>query len=78
MQSEKSALIAALDRGIGTEADDKAALPHEVREKAEAEVQGDLLAVERDVAALVWSAIEQTCRSSIEPTVPRWRSCNAG
>ena len=59
MQSEKSALIAALDREISTEADDKAALSHEAREKAEAEVQGDLLAVERDEAALVWSAMEQ-------------------
>ena len=34
----------ALDREIASEADDKAALSHEARQKAEAEVQGDLLA----------------------------------
>ncbi len=44
----KDALIAALDREIASEADDKAALTHEARQKAEAEVMGDLLAVERD------------------------------
>ena len=55
----KDALIAALDREIASEADDKAALTHEAREKAEAEVMGDLLAVERDEAALVWQAQAQ-------------------
>ena len=49
----RDAMIAALDREIATEADDKAALTHEAREKAEAEVMGDLLAVERDEAS--WS-----------------------
>ncbi len=43
----KSALIAALDREIGTESDDPASLSHEAREKAEAEVMGDLLDIER-------------------------------
>ena len=38
----RDALIAALDREIDTEADDKAALSHEARQKAEAEVMGDL------------------------------------
>lgn len=52
----KDALIATLDREIASEADDKAALSHEARQKAEAEVQGDLLAVERDECALVWKA----------------------
>ena len=52
----KDALIAALDREIASEADDKAALSHEARQKAEAEVQGDLLAIERDECALVWQA----------------------
>ena len=51
-----SALIAVLDAQIDAEKDDPAALSHEAREKAEAEVQGDLLAVERDECALVWSA----------------------
>jgi hypothetical protein len=55
----KSALISALDREIDTEADDKAALSHETRQQREAEVLGDLLAVERDEAALVWQAQAQ-------------------
>jgi len=56
----KDALIAALDREINTEADDAAALSHEARQKAEAEVMGDLLAVERDECALVWLAQSQS------------------
>ncbi|MET4036505.1 hypothetical protein ABIB94_008102 [Bradyrhizobium sp. JR7.2] len=52
----KSALIAALDREIGTESDDPASLSHEAREKAEAEVMGDLLDIERQEAALVFQA----------------------
>src|SRR4030095_13134127 len=55
----KDALIAALDREIDAESDDKAALSHEARQKAEAEVMGDLLAVERDESALVWQAQAQ-------------------
>jgi hypothetical protein len=55
----KDALIAALDAEIDSEADDKAALSHEQRQKQEAEVMGDLLAVERDEAALVWQAQAQ-------------------
>jgi hypothetical protein len=34
-------------------------LSHEARQKAEAEVMGDLLAVERDECALVWQAQAQ-------------------
>jgi hypothetical protein len=49
-----------MDREINAEADDKAALSHEARQKAEAEVQADLLAVERDEAALVWQAQAQS------------------
>jgi hypothetical protein len=48
--------LAALDREIASEADDKAALTHEARQKAEAEVMGDLLAIERQEASLVWRA----------------------
>ena len=55
----KSELIAALDAEINTEADDPAALSHEAREKAEAEVMGDLLAIEREECALVWQAQAQ-------------------
>ena len=52
----KSAAIAALEREIEAEADDKAALTHEAREQQAAQVQGDLLAVERDEASLVFRA----------------------
>jgi len=55
----RDALIAALDREIASEADDKAALTPEARQKAEAEVMADLLAVERDECALVWQAQAQ-------------------
>ena len=44
---------------INTEADDKAALSHEAREKAEAETMADLLAVERDESWFVWQAQSQ-------------------
>jgi hypothetical protein len=54
----KDALIAALDREIDAEGDDAAALTHEQREQRESEVLSDLLSVERDEAALTWSAIE--------------------
>jgi hypothetical protein len=53
------AIIKRLDAEIDAEADDKAALSHEARQKAEAEVQGDLLAIERDECALVWQAQAQ-------------------
>ena len=55
----KDALIAALDREIASEADDKAALSHEARQKAEAETMGDLLFVERDESWFVWQAQAQ-------------------
>jgi len=51
----KDALIKRFD----AEADDKAALSIEAREPQAAEIQGDLLAVERDKAALVWPALAQ-------------------
>jgi len=67
----KDALIAALDREIDAESDDKVALSHEARQKAEAEMMGDLLAVERDECALVWQAQAQGLpvehRSDINP-----------
>jgi len=55
----KDALIKRLDAEIDTEADDATALSHVEREKREAEVMGDLLATERDEAALTWAALEQ-------------------
>jgi hypothetical protein len=55
----KDALIAKLDAEIASEADDKSALSHEARPQRGAEVQGDLLAVERDECALVFSAQSQ-------------------
>jgi hypothetical protein len=80
----KDAMIAALAREITSEADDKAAMTHEARQKAEAEVMGDLLSVERDESALVWRAMDEKLpaehRADISPpallgvalvTVPR-------
>jgi hypothetical protein len=55
----KDALVKRLDAEIDAEADDKAAMSHEARQKAEAEVMADLLAVERDECALVWQAQSQ-------------------
>jgi hypothetical protein len=49
-------LIKRLDALIDAEADDKAALSHEARQKAEAEVIGDLLAVEFQESCFVWQA----------------------
>ena len=63
----KPALIAALDREIDAEADDKSALSHEEREKREAEVMGDLLEIERDEAGLIWLAQEQQLPAEFRP-----------
>ena len=67
----KDQLIAALDKLVTEESDDAAALSHEQRERAEAEVMGDLLAVERDEATLTWQAMDQRLpvehRSDINP-----------
>ncbi|MGY4252933.1 hypothetical protein ACVI1L_000001, partial [Bradyrhizobium sp. USDA 4516] len=53
----EDAWIAAFDRELASEADDKAALSPAERQKREAEVLSDLLAVERDESALVWRAM---------------------
>jgi hypothetical protein len=55
----RDALIKRLDAEIDAEADDGAALTHNDREKRSTEVMQDLLATERDEAALVWSAMSQ-------------------
>ena len=55
----KDAMVKWFDALIDAEADDKAALTHEQRQQAEAEIQGDLLAIERDECALVWQAQAQ-------------------
>ena len=55
----RDALIAKLDEEISAEADDKSALSHAERERHAAEVATDLLAIERQEAALVWAGMEQ-------------------
>jgi hypothetical protein len=55
----KDALIKRLDAEIDAEADDGAALSHEVRQRQEAEVLDDLLDVERNESALVREAQSQ-------------------
>ena len=52
-------LIKRLDEEISSESDDGAALSHTDRELRSAEIQGDMLDIERQEAALTWSAIEQ-------------------
>jgi hypothetical protein len=52
----KPAMISALDALVDAEKDDKNSLSHEARQLREAEAMGDLLAVERQEAALVWQA----------------------
>jgi hypothetical protein len=55
----KSDLIAALDAEINTEADDPASLSHADRELRTAEAMADLLEIERQEAALIWTAQAQ-------------------
>ena len=55
----KPTLIAAFDREIDAEADDKSALSHEAPEKREPDVMAHLLAVERDECFFVWMAMSQ-------------------
>jgi hypothetical protein len=65
----RDALVKRLDAEIDSEADDKAALSHEARQKAEAEVMGDLLAIERDECALVWQAQSENLPAEHRPDV---------
>ena len=55
----KDQMIAALDREIASESDDKAALSPDDRQRKEAVLFGDLLSVERDEAMLTWQAQAQ-------------------
>jgi hypothetical protein len=55
----KPTLVAALDKLVDEASDDGAALTHEAREKAEAEVMADLLSAERTESSLVWAAQKQ-------------------
>ncbi|MBA4033543.1 MAG: hypothetical protein C0480_02910 [Bradyrhizobium sp.] len=55
----KETVIKRLDALIDSECDDKNALSHEQRERAEAEVQADVLAQERIEAALVWRGLHE-------------------
>jgi hypothetical protein len=55
----KPTLIAALDALVMAEADDKAALTQTDRELRTAEVMADLMAVEREEAALTWRAVSE-------------------
>lgn len=47
-------LVKRLDALIDTESDDKAALPAEARQQAEAEIMDHLLSTERDICSLIW------------------------
>ena len=65
----RDALVAKLDREIDAEADDKNFLSVEARQQAEAEVQGDLLAVEREECWFVWAAQAQGLQIEHRPDV---------
>ncbi|MGZ5234158.1 MAG: hypothetical protein ACXWC3_29450 [Burkholderiales bacterium] len=52
----RETLIKKLDGEIASESDDAASMSHEARQKAEAEVIGDLLDIERQEAELTWMA----------------------
>jgi hypothetical protein len=56
----KDQFIAWLAADVDRNADPKGALSHEARQQQETELMGDLLDVERQEAALTWSAIEQS------------------
>ena len=70
---EKEALIKRLDAEIDGERDDQAALSHEAREKAEAEVMGDLLDIERHEAALAFAAWQHGLACDIAAIAARSR-----
>ena len=55
----KDAIVARLDAEIAAESDDRAALTHEAREKAVAEVATDMLAVEREECFWLFEALSQ-------------------
>jgi hypothetical protein len=55
----RDTLLERLDREIDDEADDANAMSIDARQKAEAVIDGDLLNIERDEAALTWRALAQ-------------------
>jgi hypothetical protein len=67
----RDTLVKRLDELITSESDDKAALSHEQRQQAEAEVMADLLAIEHEESLFVWQAQSQNLpvehRSDISP-----------
>jgi hypothetical protein len=67
----KEALIKKLDAEIDAENDDSASMTHEERQLRIAEVEGDLLSVERDESFCVWQAQAQNLpcehRADINP-----------
>jgi hypothetical protein len=52
-------MVKRLDAMIAEEADDAAALSITDRQRQAAQIQGDLLSVERDLAWFVWAGISQ-------------------
>jgi len=65
----KEALIAKLDGEIDAESDDAASLSHEARQKQEAEVLSDLLAVERDECFWLFEAMAKNLPVSLRVDV---------
>jgi hypothetical protein len=67
-------LIKRLDAEIDVEADDKAALSHEARERQTAEVLSDLIAVDVTKVSLCSPHGREVCRLNTAPIVNRSRS----
>jgi hypothetical protein len=55
----RNEMIAGLDLLVDAESDDAAALSDTEREQRTAEIQGDLLSVERDECSLIWQGLAQ-------------------
>jgi hypothetical protein len=69
----KDALVKRLAAEIDSEADDGAAMSHEARQIAEAEIAGDLLDAERQECFLFGPHWPRSCRFHTGPTVQHWR-----
>ena len=69
----RDALIEKLEQEIDRAANDKAALSAAERAEATADVQRQLLEIERQEAVLVWRGIEQGLPSAPARGSPHWR-----
>ena len=62
-------MVKRLDAEIDAETDNGSALSHEERELRTAEIMNDILATERDEAALTWRAMEERLPVEFRPDI---------